>query len=162
MKTRRDAFSAGCSALSFARAAATSGRSCSAACRTFFERDLVAVEEAPDRAYGNGELLLATQAVADFLERQIGLFGDEVEQPLRMRLERRAAVPGAGLGLGPCPLSPSDRASARSWTVRGRARSPPRAGCLPPRPSQPRARASPSSSPSPSLASAATDGADRI
>jgi len=59
----------------------------------------VAVEEAPDRTHGNGELLFAREPVADFLERQIGLFGDDIEQPLRVSLKRRAAVAGAGLGL---------------------------------------------------------------
>src|SRR5690606_24659865 len=98
MKTRREALSAGCSAFSSWRAAATSGRSCSAACRTFFERDLVTVVEAPDGAGGDSELLLAAKAVADLLERQIGFLRHQIEQPLRVRLERRAAVPGAGLG----------------------------------------------------------------
>src|SRR5215831_15617952 len=97
MKTRRDALSTGCSAFSCLRAAATSGRSCSAACRTFFECDLVAVVEAPDGAGGDTELLLATQPVADLLKRQVGLSRHKIEQPLRVRLERRATVAGAGL-----------------------------------------------------------------
>src|SRR5687767_4812221 len=96
MKTRREALSAGCSAFSSLRAAATSGRSCSAACRTFFERDLVAVVEAPNGAGGDSKLLLAAKPVTDLLKRQVGLLRHEIEQPLRVRLERRAAVPGAG------------------------------------------------------------------
>src|SRR5438552_17895440 len=99
MKTRREAFSAGCSAFNSSRAAATSGRSCSAACRTFFERDLVAVVEAPDRAGSDSELLLAPKPVADLLERQIGLLRHEIKQPSLVRLERRATVAGAGLRL---------------------------------------------------------------
>src|SRR5262245_24536448 len=96
MKTRREDFSACCSAFSRLRAAATSGRSCSAACRTFFKRDFMAVVEAPDGAGGDGELLLAAKPVADLLKRQIGLLCHEIEQPLLVCLERRATVPGAG------------------------------------------------------------------
>src|SRR5215510_9800703 len=96
MNTRREGFSVGCSAFSSLRAAATSGRSCSAACRTFFERDVVAVVEAPDGAGGDGQLLLAAKPVADLLERQIGLLRHEIEQPLLVRLERRTTVPSAG------------------------------------------------------------------
>src|SRR5262245_2857426 len=112
MKTRREALSAGCSAFNSARAAATSGRSCSAACRTFFKRDLVPIVEPPDRAGGDSELLLATQSVADLLQRQIGLLRHQIEQPLLVSLERRAAVPGAGLLPRRCPFSPTDRATA--------------------------------------------------
>ena len=96
MKRRREGFSAGCLAFNSSRAAATSGRSCSAACRTFFERDLVAVVEPPDRAGGNSELLLTAQTVADLLKCQVGLLRHEIEQPLLVDLERRAAVAGAG------------------------------------------------------------------
>src|SRR4029434_8882051 len=96
MNTRREGFSVGCSAFSSLRAAATSGRSCSAACRTFFERDLVAVVEAPHRAGGDSELLLAAKPVADLLKRQIRLLRHEIEQPLLVRLERRATVPSTG------------------------------------------------------------------
>src|ERR1700685_4234801 len=50
MNTRRRALSDGCSAFNSARAAATSGRFCSAACRVFFEGDIVTLIESPDRA----------------------------------------------------------------------------------------------------------------
>src|SRR5215831_18582204 len=96
MKTTREASSLGCSAFSASRAAATSGRSCSHAWRTFFELDLVAVVEAPHRAHGDAELLLSTKSFADFLQRQIGLLGNEMEQPILVRLERRPAVASAG------------------------------------------------------------------
>src|SRR5215813_3923409 len=62
----------------------------------FFERDLVAVVEAPHRAHGDAELLLSTKSFADFLQRQIGLLGNEVEQPILVRLERRPTVASAG------------------------------------------------------------------
>jgi IstB-like ATP binding protein len=95
MNTRREGFSAGCSAFSALRAAATSGRSCSAACRTFFKRDLVALVEAPHRADSDSELLLAAKPVANLLKCQIRLLRHEIEQPLLVRLERRTTVPSA-------------------------------------------------------------------
>src|SRR6202790_1190162 len=98
MNTKRGALREGCSAFSAARAAATSGRSCSAACRVFFERDLLTIVEAPDRARSNLELLRAAEPQADVIERQVRLRGDKIE-PLLMLVQRRAAMAGAGLGL---------------------------------------------------------------
>src|SRR6202163_3517329 len=113
MKTRRGASSFDCSPFSSARAAATSGRSCSAACRVFFERDVVTIVEAPDRARSNLELLRAAEPQADVIKRQVRLRGDKIEQPLLMLVQRRAAMAGAGLGLdaaGRRPaLDPADR-----------------------------------------------------
>src|SRR5215471_15566925 len=97
MKTRREASSLGCSAFSASRAAATSGRSCSHAWRTFFERDLVAVVEAPHRAHGDAELLLSTKSFADFLQRQIGLLGNEMEQQSSCALSGDRLWPVQGL-----------------------------------------------------------------
>src|SRR5262245_20668075 len=99
--------------MSSARAAATSGRSCSAARRVFFEGNVVTIVECPDRAYCGLHLLLGPQPRTDLVERQIRLLGDECEQPLLMLLERRAGVAGARLcrdatGLGPA-LDPADR-----------------------------------------------------
>src|SRR6202521_1178242 len=113
MNTKRGALREGCSAFSAARAAATSGRSCSAACRVFFERDLVTIVEAPDRARSNLELLGAAEPQADVIKRQVRLRGDKIEQPLLMLVQRRAAMASAGLGLdaaGRRPaLDPADR-----------------------------------------------------
>src|SRR6202790_676785 len=113
MNTKRGALREGCSSFSGARAAATSGRSCSAACRVFFERDLVTIVEAPDRARSNLELLRAAEPQADVIKRQVRLRGDKIEQPLLMLVHRRAAMAGAGLGLdaaGRRPaLDPADR-----------------------------------------------------
>jgi len=96
MKTRRGASSLDCSAFSSARAAATSGRSCSAACRVFFERDVVAFVEAPDRGRTGFQPLLGPEPCANLFERQVRLRCNQIEQPLAMRLERRAAVARAG------------------------------------------------------------------
>src|ERR1700674_3551763 len=113
MNTKRGALREGCSAFSAARAAATSGRSCSAACRVFFERDLVRNVAAPDRARSNLELLRAAEPQADVIKRQVRPRGHKIEQPLLMLVQRRAAMAGAGLGLdaaGRRPaLDPADR-----------------------------------------------------
>src|SRR5262249_54061216 len=113
IKTRRRGSSVGCSAFNSARAAATSGRSCSAARRVFFESYVMTIVECPDRAYCRLHPLLGPQPRTDLLERQIGLRGNECEQPLLMLLERRTDVTSAGLcrnatGLGPAP-DPADR-----------------------------------------------------
>src|SRR5271169_463114 len=113
MNTRRSALSEGCSAFNAARAAATSGRSCSAACRVFFERDLVTIEEAPDRGRSNLESLHAAEPHADIIQRQVRLRGDKIKQPLLMFVQRRAAMAGAGFGLDAArrrpALDPADR-----------------------------------------------------
>jgi hypothetical protein len=96
MKTRRGALSLGCSALSAARSAATSGRSCSAAFRVFFKSDVVTIVEAPNRTDAGFLLPLRAQSNADLLKRQVRFRGDQIEQPLLVPLERRAAVAGAG------------------------------------------------------------------
>src|ERR1700676_215386 len=96
MKTRRGASSFDCSTFSSARAAATSGRSCSAACRVFFERDFVAFVEAPDRGRTGFQPLLGFEPRADLFERQVRLCCDQIKQPLAMCLERRATVARAG------------------------------------------------------------------
>src|ERR1700760_3502620 len=96
MKTRRGASSLDCSTFSAARAAATSGRSCSAACRVFFEREWVWFVEAPDRGRAVFQPLLRLEPRANLFERQVRLRCNQIEQPLAMRLKRRAAVASAG------------------------------------------------------------------
>src|SRR6202045_844756 len=96
MKTRRGASSLDCSSFSSARAAATSGRSCSAACRVFFERDVMAFVETPDRGRTGFQPPLGLEPSANLFERQVRLRCDQIKQPLAMRLERRATVARAG------------------------------------------------------------------
>src|ERR1019366_4672295 len=79
MNTRR-----GSSAFNSARAAATSGRSCSAACSVFFKGDVVTLVEAPDRANAGFVLLHGAQPHTDFLKRQVRLRGNQIQQPLSM------------------------------------------------------------------------------
>src|SRR5262245_36953774 len=119
IKIRRRGSRAGCSALSSARAAATSGRSCSAARRVFFEGNVVSIVEPPDQTYGYLHLLLGTQPRSDFFERQVRLCGNEFQQPPLVPLERRAAVARARLRfdaacLHPTP-APADRGRGASF-----------------------------------------------
>src|SRR5882672_3351933 len=113
MNTRRGASRRGCAALSLARAAATSGRSCSAACSVFFEAYPVSLVEAPHRAGCGFQLLLGAKPRPDLLQRQVGLRCNKIEQPLAMLLQRRAGMAGAGLGFdaaGRRPaIDPADR-----------------------------------------------------
>src|SRR5215472_6260183 len=99
MNTRRRTSRAFCSACSSARAAAMSGRACSAAWRVFFEGDLVTLVEAPDRGCADLYLPFAAQQRADLLQRQIRLLGYEVEQPPLVVIERRPTVTCSRFGL---------------------------------------------------------------
>src|SRR6267142_1694126 len=97
IKTRRLARKDDCSAFSSARAAATSGRSCSAACSVFFEGDAVSIVKSPDRGSTDLQLFGRCEARPDLVECQIGFSGHQIEQPPLVLLERRAAVASAGL-----------------------------------------------------------------
>lgn len=88
MNTRRGASSSDCSAFSSARATATSGRSCSAACRVFFKRDVVALVEAPHRGRPGFQPLLRFEPRANLFKCQVWLRCHQIEQPLAIRLER--------------------------------------------------------------------------
>src|SRR5450631_1618484 len=97
IKTSRRARKDDCSACSSARDAATSGRFCSAACSVFFERDVVPLVKPPNRGSAYLKSFRRCQPRADLIKCQIGLSGDEVEQPLLVLLKRRAAVARARL-----------------------------------------------------------------
>src|ERR1700686_1436812 len=97
IKTSRFARKDDCSAFSSARAAATSGRSCSAACSVFFKRDAVSIVEPPDRGSAVGKFLGWYEPRADLARCQIRRSGNQRGQPLFLLLERRVAVPGARL-----------------------------------------------------------------
>src|SRR5487761_960545 len=98
IKTSRFARKDDCSAFSAVRAAATSGRSCSAACSVFFKRDAVPLVKSPNRGSADLQPFGRCQPCADLIECQIRFSGHQIEQPLLMRLKRRATVAGAGLG----------------------------------------------------------------
>src|ERR1700685_3635028 len=85
-----------------------------AACRVFFEGDIVTLIESPDRAPPGLELLFADKPRADLVERQVGLRSDEGEQPPLMRLERRAAMAGARLRRDASRVRPAFEPADRS------------------------------------------------
>lgn len=146
MNTRRGASRRGCSAFNSARAAATSGRSCSAACRVFFEGDVVTFVEAPDRANTGFVLLHGAQPRTNLLKRQVRLRGNQIEQPLPVLLEPRAA----------CQASPrryrsfaNDLSSESSSMLQDQAGVRLRGGSHRPRPRPPHDLSSASNSPLP-------------
>src|SRR5262245_13452529 len=124
MKTSRSTSRVYCSPLHAARATATSGRSCSAARTVFFKADAMSVVEPPDGSDANGKRVCGGEPGADLFKRQIGLPGHQLEQPLLMGLERRAAVPGAGLGERasriPKTPNPTDRRRVPNAKMSGR------------------------------------------
>src|SRR5580704_1333612 len=79
-----------CSRIQRRRACATSARSCSAARRLFFERDLVPLEEPPDRraTARNFEL---THHPDDLVQRQVGLQFNQRQQKVRVLFKWRRA-----------------------------------------------------------------------
>src|ERR1035438_9968571 len=64
--------------------------------QSFFERDVVAFVEAPDRGRTGFQPLLGLEPRANLFERQVRLRCDQIKQPLAMCLERRATVARAG------------------------------------------------------------------
>src|ERR1700748_1580020 len=115
-----------CSRIQRRRARATSARSCSAARRRFFERDLVPLEEPPDRraTARNFEL---THHPDDLVQRQVGLQFNQCQQKVRVLLQRRRA-PTAWLGGTATSLAkalhPDHGGTGAHFVV---------LGCLPPR-----------------------------
>src|SRR3546814_9407671 len=92
-KYRRLFASSGAIAFPAARAAATSGRSCSEANTLFFEADALTGEE-PAQHPGVGlDAMLGQQPLGHRRQRQIGLGLDQRQQPGPMRRQPRAAVP---------------------------------------------------------------------
>ena len=92
MKTSLLASRPGWSAFHFCRACATSGRSCSAACSVFFEADPMPLEEPADRSLGRDQSKALANPLFKLLQGQIGFFRHKLQQPVRMRLQRRAAL----------------------------------------------------------------------
>src|SRR5215471_15321034 len=107
MKTRRSGSSLALSSTHAARAAATSGRSCSAARTLFFEADAVAVEEAPNRSKPRLLLTLIEQAAPDLFQRQIGFTPHQLKQPYLVLLQWRPALALVGFGFIAASLPPA-------------------------------------------------------
>ncbi len=85
-----------CSRFQRRRARATSARSCSAARRLFFEGDLMALKEAPDRGAAAGNLVLAHRG-NHLVQRHVRLLLDQPQQKVRVLLQRRS-TPAPRLG----------------------------------------------------------------
>src|ERR1022692_2621065 len=92
MNTNRAGSNMPCSRIQRRRARATSGRSCSAACRLFFKADAVTVEQSPDRTAAAGDPSLAHRA-DDLIQRQIRMLNNQHQQPVGMLLQRRDTAP---------------------------------------------------------------------
>src|SRR5262245_48703836 len=96
MNTSRVELRMACRRFQHRRARATSGRSCSAARRLFFEADVVALEEAPHGSATACDPVLVHRR-DHLIQRQIRLLLNQREQPRRMYLQWRRA-PAARLG----------------------------------------------------------------
>src|SRR5262252_1616770 len=122
MNTSRVEVIMACRRFQHRRARATSGRSCSAARRLFFERDPVALEEAPAGRALAGNLLLAHDR-DDLIEGQIRLLRNKRKQEIRVLLQRRGAAAKrlgrAAPGLVKT-LHPFDRSARADLEVFGR------------------------------------------
>jgi hypothetical protein len=91
MKTRRVESSSPRSRIQRRRARATSARSCSDACRTFFERDAVTLQKSKQRRAAAGYLPLVHRR-DNLVERPITLLLDKADNLLGMVFQRRAAA----------------------------------------------------------------------
>src|SRR5499425_2359498 len=89
-KTSRAGSNKPCSRIQRRRDRATSARSCSAACRLFFERDLVSLKKPPDRRAAARDLVL-THRADDLVQRHVRLYFDQRQQKVRVLLQRRRA-----------------------------------------------------------------------
>src|SRR3989304_2635585 len=104
------------------RARATSARSCSAARRLFFEGDLVALKEAPDRGATARNLVLAHRT-DHLVQRQVRLPIDQSQQKPRLLLQWRGAptprLRGAATSLAKA-LHPNHRRTGADIVMFGR------------------------------------------
>src|SRR5882724_13005200 len=105
INTSRAGSSMPCSRIQRRRARATSARFCSAACRLFFEADIVSIEKALEGAPTAGDTSLGHRG-EDLLECQIGLLGNQSQEPVRVLFQRRSA-PSALLCLGASCIAPA-------------------------------------------------------
>src|ERR1019366_9826852 len=84
MKTSRFGSSLGCCVCKALRAAATSGRSCSAARRLFFKGQLQMMQKPGDRRLAHRDLLLC-QSELELRQRDIRLFRNKLPDQFFMR-----------------------------------------------------------------------------
>src|ERR687897_543742 len=98
-KIRRAGSRSGWASNQASRAAATSGRSCSAACAVFFPGDRPAIEEAPERPKPDRHAALGAQAILHFGQRDVVRLVDQGEQEALMGVELGTARATLALGL---------------------------------------------------------------
>ncbi len=91
-----------------------SGRSCSAACADFFERQAAAVQKGPDRAHAYLDVALRREARLHFDKGDIRGRFDEPEKEIAMGIKLRAPWLSLSVGgaLAPVPR-PTDPADGR-------------------------------------------------
>ena len=128
IKTRCAGSRSGCASNHASRRVATSGRCCSLACAVFFDRDAVAVEEAPDRAGRETGAMLAPEQVRHLDQRDVHLridrrqdHGAECLDPVRPPIA--ALLPRLRRARGAPRLHPAYRTGRRHPETR-RSRSP--------------------------------------
>jgi hypothetical protein len=92
MNTSRAGSSSPCSRIQRRRARATSARCCSAARKTFFERDVVSLEKPGDCTLARSNAPLP-QFGNGFFQGQIRPFGNQAQYLLGMLFQRRGAAP---------------------------------------------------------------------
>ena len=115
MKTRRLGSRAGWRRMKTRRASATSGRSCSAAWRVFFARQVVGTKKPvhctqPDRDPARGR-----KRATDLLQGQVGLPGNQLPHPRAVLAQSGATVAThrarARMAFGPPALRPAEGAA---------------------------------------------------
>src|SRR5438552_13402347 len=116
MKTSRFGSSHGCRLRNASRAAATSGRSCSAACRLFFKGQVQMPQKSEDRRKADLNLVLR-QSGCNLRQRNIGLLRHPLSDPLLVRGQSVALVTAKlrrtdASGLALAPQEAADRTQA--------------------------------------------------
>jgi hypothetical protein len=94
-----------CSRRQRRRARATSGRCCSAACRLFFEGEIMSRKKPPNSGATARNTPLAHRG-NDLVQRQVRPLGNHNQQPFRVRFQRRCA-PSARLRFGASGVTPA-------------------------------------------------------
>src|SRR6266536_6660 len=105
INTNRAGLSIPCSLIQRRRARATSGRSCSAARRLFFDSYIMSLEKSPDGGAAARDSALVHRG-DHLIQGQIRLLGYQSQQPIRALLQRRR-TPSARLCPGASSLAPA-------------------------------------------------------
>ena len=105
INTNRAGLSIPCSLIQRRRPRATSGRSCSAARRLFFDSYIMSLEKSPDGGAAARDSALVHRG-DHLIQGQIRLLGYQSQQPIRALLQRRR-TPSARLCPGASSLAPA-------------------------------------------------------